>query len=180
MSKSPPSRGRSRMQSKSKRNSTSRSKSVSPLGGASSSSPAKDSNAKFEKAFLRLLTKDEDEDSKSIKIPAFSDGTEWESVVFELEVNLEKAWKYGNKMDINEYLQGVGQFCDQKYIDKADKMIYFALVTAAKRESFARKQIMASRHIDAVPRVERNEGLKLFNLFKTLLFIQKHYPSQFA
>ena len=82
--------------------STSRSKSVSPLGGASSSSPAKDSNAKFEKAFLRLLTKDEDEDSKSIKIPAFSDGTEWESVVFELEVNLEKAWKYGNKMDINE------------------------------------------------------------------------------
>ncbi len=70
MSKSPPGRGRSRTRSKStsKRNSTSRSKSVSPLGGASSSSPAKYSNAKLEKAFLRLLTKDEDEDSKSIKI----------------------------------------------------------------------------------------------------------------
>ncbi len=122
MPTSPQARGRSRARSKSKRNSTSRSKSASPLeGGASSSSPAKDSNAKLEKAFLRFLTKDEDEDSKSIKIPAFSDGTEWESVVFELEVNLEKAWKYGNKMDINEYLQGVGKFCDQKYIDKADK-----------------------------------------------------------
>jgi hypothetical protein len=51
-------------------------------------------------------------------------------------------------------------------------MIYFALVTAAKRDSFARKQIMASRHIDAVPRVERNEGLKLFNLFQNI-FLHK-------
>jgi hypothetical protein len=45
-------------------------------------------------------------------------------------------------------------------------------VTAAKRDSFARKQIMASRHIDAVPRVERNEGLKLFNLFQNI-FLHK-------
>ena len=81
MSTSPPRRGRSRSRSKNKRKSNSRSKSASPLGGASSSSPAKDSNAKLEKAFLRLLTKDDDEDSKSIKIPAFSDGTEGESVV---------------------------------------------------------------------------------------------------
>ncbi len=43
----------------------------------------------------------------------------------------------------------------------------YALVTAAKRDSFARKQIMASRHFDAVPRVQRNEGLKLFNLFQS-------------
>ena len=57
-------------------------------------------------------------------------------------------------------------------IDKADKMIYYALVTAAKRDSFARKQIMASRHVDAVPRVERNEGLKLFNLFQSI-FLNK-------
>ena len=80
-------------------------------------------------------------------------------------------WKYKSKLDIIEYLQGITQFCDQKYIDKADKLIYIALFTAAKRDSFARKQIMASRHVDAVPRVKRNEGLKLFNLLK--LFAQR-------
>jgi hypothetical protein len=39
-------------------------------------------------------------------------------------------------------------------------------VTAAKRESFARKMIMAAEHDDAVPQVKRNEGLKLFTLFQ--------------
>jgi hypothetical protein len=87
-------------------------------------------------------------------------------------VNLEKVWKYKSKLDIVEYLQGIQCFCDQKYLDKADKLIYFALVTAAKRDSFARKQIMASRHIDAVPQVKRNEGLKLFNLFQNI-FLHK-------
>ena len=172
MSTSPPRRGRSRTRSKSKSGkSLSRSKSVSPLG-ASTGSPTRDAGKKFEKAFLRMIMKDDDEDQKSIKIPAFSDGTEWESVVFELEVNLEKVWKYKSKLDIVEYLQGITQFCDQKYIDKADKLIYFALVTAAKRDSFARKQITASRHVDAVPQVKWNEGLKLFNLFQNI-FLHK-------
>jgi hypothetical protein len=115
-----------------------------------------------------LLKDSEDDDQKPIKIPVFSDGTEWDSVVFELEVNLEKIWKYKSKMNVVEYLQGETQTCDPKYILMADKLIYYALVTAAKRESFARKQIMASRHIDANPRVERNEGLKLFNLFQSI------------
>ena len=134
MSTSPPSRGRSRTRSKSKQGkSPSRSKSTSPKG-ASTGSPKADASKKFEKAFLRMIMKDDDEE-KSIKIPAFSDGTEWESVVFELEVNLEKVWKYKSEMDIVEYLQGITQFCDQKCIDKADKLIYFALVTATKRDS---------------------------------------------
>ena len=129
----------------------------------------------LEKAILKMFQKagEDDEDySKIIKIPVFSDGTEWEAVVFELEVNLEKVWKYSSKMDIVDYLQGVTQTCDIKYIEKADKMIYYALVTAAKRDSFARKQIMASRHYDAVPRVQRNEGLKLFDLFQSI-FLHK-------
>ena len=121
--------------------------------------------------FLDMLQKssikrDEEAEYKSIKIPQFSDGTDWEAVVFELEVNLEKAWKYQDEMDIVDYLNGITQHCDQKWMDKADKIIYYALVTAAKRDSFARKQIMASRHADAVPQVQRNEGLKLFNLFQ--------------
>ena len=121
--------------------------------------------------FLDMLQKssikrDEEAEYKSIRIPQFSDGTDWEAVVFELEVNLEKVWKYQDEMDIVDYLNGITQQCDQKWMDKADKIIYYALVTAAKRDSFARKQIMASRHADAVPQVQRNEGLKLFNLFQ--------------
>jgi len=123
--------------------------------------------------FLDMLSKasiarDEESDYKSIKIPQFSDGTEWDAVVFELEVNLEKYWKHQNDLDIVDYLNGFRVHCDQKFIDKADKIIYHALVTAAKRDSFARKQIMASRHDDAVPQVKRNEGLKLFNLFQEI------------
>ena len=106
--------------------------------------------------FLDMLSKAkirDDEDYKSIKIPQFSDGSDWDAVVFELEINLEKYWKYQNDLDIVDYLNGVVQHCDQKFIDKADKLIYYAIVTAAKRDSFARKQIMASRHEDAVPKV---------------------------
>ncbi len=102
MSTSPQARGRSRTRSKSKQGkSSSRSKSVFP-SGASTGSPTPDAKKKFEKAILRMIMKDEDEDQKSIKIPAFSDGTEWESVEFELEVNLEKVWKYKIKLDIVE------------------------------------------------------------------------------
>ena len=91
--------------------------------------------------FLDMLSKakiKDDEDYKSIKIPQFSDETEWEAVVFELEINLEKYWKH-DELDIVDYLNGARTYCDQKIIDKADKIIYHALVNAAKRESFARK-----------------------------------------
>jgi hypothetical protein len=110
----------------------------------------------------------DDEDYKSIKIPQFSDGSDWDAVAFELEINLEKFWKHQNDLDIVDYLNGEPQYCDQQFIDKAYKLIYYAIVTAAKRDSFARKQIMASRHDDAVPQVERNQGLKLFNLFQDI------------
>ena len=68
------------------------------VSGASSASNPMDQ-------FLDMLQKssikrDEESEYKSIKIPQFSDGTEWEAVVFELEVNLEKVWKYEHEMDI--------------------------------------------------------------------------------
>ena len=95
--------------------------------------------------FMEMLSKAnvKDEDSKTIKIPPFSDGTDWESVVFELECGLEKYWRHDD-LEIVEYLNGVPQTCDPDLIMKADKLIYNALVTASKRDSFARKQIMAS------------------------------------
>ena len=115
---------------------------------------------------------DDEEDYKSIKLPVFSDGSEWEAVVFELKINLEKVWKHSKEMDIVDYLEGIQQHCKIDYIKKADKIIYHAIVTAAKRESFARKQIMAAEHDDAVPQIKRNEGLKLFNLFQSI-FLNK-------
>ena len=139
-----------------------------PMRGKSSSKsrsnsppalPSANPNAQFEKAFLRMFKNslDDEEDYKSIKLPVFSDGSEWEAVVFELKINLEKVWKHSKEMDIVDYLEGIQQHCKIDYIKKADKIIYHAIVTAAKRESFARKQIMAAEHDDAVPQIKRNE-----------------------
>jgi hypothetical protein len=184
MSKSPNPRGRQTTRGGSRKaedggigfqppKSTSRSRSKSPKEHSSSISPNLDTNAKLEAEFLKMLARGIDgEDDKAIKIPTFSDGTDWEAVVFELEINLEKYWKYKSELDIVEYLNGSTQICDIQYIKKADKMIYHALTTASKRESFARKAIMAAKHDDAVPKVLRNEGLKLFNMFNAI-FLNK-------
>ena len=80
---------------------------------------------------------DDDEDYKSIKLPVFSDGSEWEAVVFELKINLEKVWKHSKQMDIVDYLEGIRQVCKPEFIKKADKIIYHAIVTAAKRNERA-------------------------------------------
>ena len=142
---------------------------VTPLAsGASSSSTTNPMDQFLDLLSKASIARDDESEYKSIKIPQFSDGEDWDAVVFELEVNLEKFWKHQNDLDIVEYLNGRPQYCDQKFLDKADKLIYYALVTAAKRDSFARKQIMASRHANAVPQVQRNEGLKLFNLFQDI------------
>ena len=187
-SKSPPRRGRSAakqgLRSRSPTpppasrstlggNSGSKSRSTSPQR-SSTTLPSTNANAQFEKAFMKMFKNslDDEEDYKSIKLPVFSDGSEWEAVVFELKINLEKVWKHSKEMDIVDYLDGIQQFCNKDIIKKADKIIYHAIVTAAKRESFARKQIMAAEHDDAVPQIKRNEGLKLFNLFQSI-FLNK-------
>jgi hypothetical protein len=149
------------------KNARGRSRSPVPLGSA-----ANPMDQLLDMLAAASIKRDEDSEYKAIKIPQFSDGTDWDSVEFELEVNLEKVWKHQKHMDIVEYLQGIPQNCDKELIEKADKIIYYALITAAKRDSFARKQIMASRHDDAVPQVKRNEGLKLFNLFQSI-FLNK-------
>ena len=141
-------------------------------GGGSSSTPTDSMDNFLDLLSKATIKKDEEDNYKSLKIPQFSDETEWEAVVFELEINLDKAWKHKDDLDIVEYLLGTPQTCAKEFIEKADKLIYNVIVNASKRESFARKQIMASRHTDAIPQVERNEGLKLFNLFQSI-FLNK-------
>ena len=110
-SRSPPRRGRSSSRAKQIGSSSSaasptrsqsplamkrsRSRSQSPTGHPMAP-PSIDSSAKLEKAFMKMLIQkstDDEEDYKSIKLPTFSDGSEWEAVVFELKINLEKVSK---------------------------------------------------------------------------------------
>jgi hypothetical protein len=63
-------------------------------GDGSSGLNKPDRNEQLED-FMELMSKisiknGEDEIPKAIKIPQFSDGSEWEAVVFELKIKLEK------------------------------------------------------------------------------------------
>ena len=51
---------------------------------------------------------------------------------------------------------------------RADRLIYFALTSSAKKDSYAKLQILASCHRDAIPCVMKNEGKKLFQMFQAL------------
>ena len=102
----------------------SKSRSRSPIGSSSSSGGHQVDKAVID-LFMKAKIDDDDSDYKSIKIPVFSDGTEWEEVVFELETNLDRIWKHQKELDIVEYLNGTKFYCDQKWFDKADKIIYY-------------------------------------------------------
>ena len=51
---------------------------------------------------------------------------------------------------------------------RADNLIYYALTLSAKKGSYAKLQIVAACHRDAVPCVLVNEGRKLFQMFQGL------------
>ncbi len=104
-----------------------RGRSSSRSGGSGSRSPTVSPPPRKGKSpmaqFMEMLAKTnvKDEDSKTIKIPPFSDGTDWESVVFELECGLEKYWKNGD-LDIVDYLHGIQQNCHPDLITKPIKL----------------------------------------------------------
>ena len=146
MSKSPSPRGRQRSKSRNA-GTNSRSRSKSPDGSSSFApfrkEPESNPNSKsnLEAAFVKMLTRGFDgENEKAFKIPTFSDGTDWEAVVFELEIDLEKFWKHKSELDIIEYLNGSPMICDDSYIKKAEKMIYHALTTDKKGKVSLEKQ----------------------------------------
>ena len=49
---------------------------------------------------------------------------------------------------------------------RADHLIYYALTMSAKKNSYAKMQIMAACHRDAVPCIMVNEGKKRFQMFQ--------------
>jgi hypothetical protein len=53
-------------------------------------------------------------------------------------------------MDIVDYLQGLPQTCAKEFMEKTDKIMYYALVTAAKCDSYARKQIIQAYRLKRI------------------------------
>ena len=118
----------------------------------------------------------DDKDEKSIvklmksTLPTFSNETDWEMAIFELGLVMDRIWPHKDKMDIMEYMTSHThrQSHSGDMESRADRFIYFALTTSAKKNSYAKMQIMASCHKEAVPCVMKNEGKKLFQMFQAI------------
>ncbi len=100
----------------------------------------------------------------------FSNETDWEMAIFELGLVLDRAWPHKEEMDIMDYMTS---FTHRRSSSgdmeaRADRLIYFALTLSAKKDSYAKLQILASCHRDAMPCVMKNEGKKLFQMFQAL------------
>ena len=101
-------------------------------------------------------------------LPLFSNEHDWEMTSFELALILDRVWPHKSALDICHYLQSDYPHYDKDMEKRADSLIYFALTLAAKKGSYAKLQILAACHQDAVPCVMRNEGRKLYQMFQSL------------
>jgi hypothetical protein len=120
--------------------------------------------------YAALDKKDEAAMVKLMKstLPLFSNEHDWEMTSFELALILDRVWPHKTALDICQYLQLDYPHYDKDMEKRADSLIYFALTLAAKKGSFAKLQILAACHQDAVPCVMRNEGKKLYQMFQSL------------
>jgi hypothetical protein len=120
-----------------------------------------ENDEKDEKAVVKLM--------KS-KLPQFSNEADWEISIFELGLVLDRVWPHKDELDIVDYM--TSPFHRRSVMEdmetRADCLIYFALTMSAKKDSYAKLQIMASCHRDAVPCVMKNEGRKLYQMFQAM------------
>jgi hypothetical protein len=125
------------------------------------------------------MSKEEENDEKDEKsivklmkstLPKFSNEADWEMAIFELGLVLDRIWPHKDEMDIMDYMTSVTHRRSRSgdMEARADRLIYFALTMSAKKDSYAKMQILASCHRDAVPCVLKNEGKKLFQMFQAL------------
>jgi len=89
--------------------------------------------------------------------------------VFELGLVLDRIWPHKDELDIVEYMTSstYRRSFSGDMENRADRLIYFALTLSAKKDSYAKTQILASCHKDAVPCVMKNEGKKLYQMFNS-------------
>jgi hypothetical protein len=133
----------------------------SSLSQAARKSKAEADDAKDEKAIIKIM--------KST-LPQFTNETDWEIAIFELKLILARVWPHKDVMDITEYMTSTmnHSFHSKDMEIRADNLIYYALTLSAKKRSYAKLQIVAACHRDAVPCVLVNEGRKLFQMFQGL------------
>ena len=100
-------------------------------------------------------------------LPQFSDESDWEMAIFELTLILERVWPHKDKLNIKNYMTQARYYVSNRDMEnRADRLIYFALTVSAKKDSFAKLQIMAASHPESVPCVMANEGKKLYEMFQ--------------
>ena len=125
---------------------------------------------------MPTMSKEEENDEKDEKsivklmkstLPQFSNEVDWEMAIFELSLVLDRIWPHKDEMDITHYMTSSShrRSFSGDMEDRADRLIYFALTLSAKKDSYAKTQILASCHKDAVPCVMKNEGKKLYQMF---------------
>ena len=119
--------------------------------------PEEEMDSKDEKAIVKLM--------KST-LPQFSNEADWEMAIFELSLVLDRVWPHKDNLNIMEYMTNPSYHSQTRMKLRADSLIYFALTLAAKKDSYAKMQIMAASHKDAVPCVLKNEGKKLYQMFQ--------------
>ena len=113
---------------------------------------------KDEKSFLKLV--------KNV-LPQYSDESDWEMAIFEITLILERVWPHKDKLNITNYMTQPRYYRSNWDMEnRADRLIYFALTVSAKKDSFAKLQIMAASHAESVPCVMANEGKKLYEMFQ--------------
>ena len=124
-------------------------------------SKEEENDAKDEKSIVKLM--------KST-LPKFSNEADWEMAIFELGLVLDRIWPHKDEMDIMDYMTSFTHHRSRSgdMEARADRLIYFALTLSAKKDSYAKLQILASCHRDAVPCVMKNEGKKLSQMFQAL------------
>ena len=110
---------------------------------SSSTNTVEDNDAKDEKAIAKLM---------KCTLPQFSNELDWEMAIFELRLVLARVWPHKEEMDITEYM--TNNFYRQPFSsdmeERADTLIYYALTMSAKKGSYAKLQILAACHKDAV------------------------------
>jgi len=125
-------------------------------------------DTKDDKAMVKLM--------KST-LPQFSNEHDWEMAAFELTLVLDRVWPHKQALNISDYLLTTYSHFDRDMEKRADSMIYFALTLSAKKDSFAKLQIMAASHPKAIPCVLPNEGKKLFQMFQALFTMTIHHTA---
>jgi hypothetical protein len=110
-------------------------------------------------------------------LPQFSNEHDWEMAGFELTLVLDRVWPHKEALDITQYLKATYPHFDRDMDRRADSLIYFALTLSAKKDSFAKIQIMAASHPTATPCVLQNKGRKLYQMFQSLFTMTSLHTS---